>query len=185
LTLHIKYDNIVLDNIKNNKKWMVIIMSVQIDLENIIPQIVESFAERFSNKGLLISFHMSYSNYGDKENDKFQISKWVYIAFHRPNNYTRVFSLISDHPILLEKDLNKYYWNLECDHDSCWRTDGLRFIYDLKLKQIISEFNKRNLKYHEYIGMNSLNKIKFIQFDDYEYRGYKQKEVAINFKFVN
>jgi hypothetical protein len=124
---------------------------------------------------------MSYNYYSEDGEKDYQIIKFIYIIFHRPNNYTRVFLLVSNKPIW-GNDLNKKNWQLECDHDSCWSSDGFNFIKRLK-NQIINEFKQNDIEYKDINESVWLDDIKYIEFEEYEYEyeDYQQREVKLNF----
>jgi len=116
---------------------------MQTNIENVIVSIVESFMPRFSDisLGLLILLDLSYSQYRSDGKNDITVRKPVYYLIHRPSNYTKVFILdsLKDEDnfrcppsyldVINKKDLR---WMIRSDHDSCWRSDGLRDLSTLE-----------------------------------------------------
>jgi hypothetical protein len=162
-------------------------MKIELDFDFTIRSIVEfSLHRNTGNSGLLIPIKMSYDYYGKDDNEEsevYHITKWVYLLFHRPNNYTRVFSFVSDKPLIIGCNISKEVkWHLECDHDSCWSSDGFRFIKQLKDK-IIDDFLSKEINYREIYEMVLLEEMKYVELNKYEYNRYGSKDMSINFKF--
>jgi hypothetical protein len=63
----------------------------------------------------------------DGENDK-QFNRLFTVLFHRPSNYTKVLVKESDRPEYIYKNTEILMDKLS-DHDSCWKSDGLRWIF--------------------------------------------------------
>lgn len=107
---------------------------VQLESESVISRVVESMLPRFSDSklGLLIGIdmHLWDSGYGADgntlERKEKNVRPFLYFLFVRPSNYTKVF-FWQPKKDLKGLDCYPYYnnliqdWNLECDHDSCWR----------------------------------------------------------------
>lgn len=158
-------------------------MDINLYFDFTVKNIVEFALPCFSkDKGLLISFKIRYSYYDNKDDEKDRdVRKFVYMIFHRPNNYTRVFSVVSDYPIW-QNDLAQQKWYVESDHDSCWSSDGFRFISILKDK-IIGEFKNNGIEYRNINELVWIDDIKHLEFDKYIYYGYNQEGIQLNFKF--
>jgi len=96
-----------------------------------ISQTVESMLPRFSDEkiGLVMKVGMKWYYFcNDEENEKHFFKEFL-IVFHRPHNYTKVFVKdISDYRIF---NIDDEFFDIELksDHDSCWKSDGLRFIF--------------------------------------------------------
>jgi hypothetical protein len=88
--------------------------------------------------------------------------------------------MILDKPIWGKNFEENLKWCLECDHDSCWRSDGLHFLWDLE-RDIIGQFKEKNLDYYGSIYMEFMN---FVELDKYEYKDYHQREMKIKLKTV-
>ncbi len=95
-------------------------MIIKMDIDHVIAAFVEALLPRFSDdkKVLAMSIKIRASKPGDYRKE---VVRRVNILFHRPNNYTKV---------LWNTDLRDRYkdlsvWEVKCDHDSEWRTDGL------------------------------------------------------------
>lgn len=74
------------------------------------------------SKAVLVKVRVSVSDY---EADK-RATRFVHILFSRPSNITRVWSHYGrefDRPEL-------HQWHNTSNHDSCWRTDGMRHLSD-------------------------------------------------------
>lgn len=84
------------------------------NIETITTNLVETLLPRFTEE-IALSITWKFSC-GDT-------NKTVEFLFYRPNNYTKVF--------VREQTGVKTWggWTFRCDHDSCWRTDGLKDIF--------------------------------------------------------
>jgi len=114
---------------------------VSFDAENIISRLVEAMLPRFSDQklGLYIVLDLSFSDYGyaddgnTKEREALHVREYFSFLFVRPSNYTKVFFYRPSKDakgLTLDPSYSKepVLWTLECDHDSCWRSDGMRQI---------------------------------------------------------
>lgn len=54
-------------------------------------------------------------------------TRWVHLIFERPSTYTKVFSFVSERHVS-SPELRPEDFDMQSDHDSCWRSDGLRVI---------------------------------------------------------
>jgi len=104
--------------------------------EHILIDMIEFVLPRFSPQDVILTFTLRfewnhYSKY-DENNHKF--FKRILVAIHRPDNHTKV--MIKElHP----RDYNhlkdeEIQFDLKCDHDSCWKSDGFRFLFDTWLE---------------------------------------------------
>lgn len=85
---------------------------------------------RFTDRrvGLTMKLDMNWTKY---YNDKPEVTfrKEVLLVFHRPSNYTKVlFKDVTDERKPIEMDVHKM--KQLSDHDSCWRSDGMRWVFE-------------------------------------------------------
>lgn len=94
------------------------------DIENIVCATVEALLPRGSDpeKGLMIRLEFSLTTHN--EDDVFYSTRILELVFQRPSNYTKVFSRVLDNRDNVLKD-----WENMSNHDSCWRSDGLRDVF--------------------------------------------------------
>lgn len=97
-----------------------------------------------SAKALYVQVDISLNVYGD-DSDDFENS-FVHLIFERPTNYTTVWSCVSLGP----NTPTPNQFTMRSNHDSCWRTDGLRDIHKAH-SNAFKELRKRfpNSKIHE------------------------------------
>jgi len=103
--------------------------------ENIICDFVEAMLPRFSNKELCLYMAFDYdytetTKCGKRQNKRKHFS----VLFQRPDNYTKVLVNFEDTNHLNRENIIKgkeIIWKLMSDHDSCWRSDGMRFFNQL------------------------------------------------------
>ena len=109
-----------------------------------ITQTVEAMLPRFSHRNLVLAMKIEarwddhgYHPDGNtliREPSRFR--KEFFLVFHRPSNYTKVLMV----EIPSERDHKKNpYVHVPCrgefqlkqlsDHDSCWRSDGMRWVF--------------------------------------------------------
>ena len=96
--------------------------------ESTVCNIVESMlpTSTYERLGLQIKLDINAYDYGDEDTELYDIrSAWreIKFVFVRPSNYTQVYVTVRDN-----RD-QKDSWTLQSDHDSCWRSDGLRSIF--------------------------------------------------------
>lgn len=107
-------------------------MSVPLNAEFTIAEIVEAILPRGSaeNVGLYIHVDMRGNYYPpDRETNEnwreLDAHRDVHLIFARPTAYTKVWSVTNSRMGLPKPE----EFALRSDHDSCWRTDGLRDIH--------------------------------------------------------
>lgn len=100
--------------------------------EGFITSMVENFLPRFSNKDICMTMtlRMDWNYYKNGKND-ISFHKNHFLLFNRPSNYTKVlYKDVSEYrifyPDMQEEDL---VMEILSDHDSCWRFDGMRWIF--------------------------------------------------------
>jgi hypothetical protein len=122
-----------------------------------ITEIVEAMLPRFSSRKLVLVMGIN-SFYSVYEGDKaFNENESFLIVFHRPSNYTKVLvKKIERKENMMLKSLEKYGdidFKLLSDHDSCWTSDGMRWIFksyiDLRDKAENAGFDMKTIKEHE------------------------------------
>ncbi len=103
------------------------------NLKQVIPSIVEAMLPRFSHEelGLAITLDLRDNFYYDDSEKNKSASTDVRFIFHRPSNYTKVlvnYEFNSFHDTKNNPMDNKVYFEKHSDHDSCWRTDGVKIL---------------------------------------------------------
>lgn len=96
--------------------------------EHTITNIVEAMLPRgtYERLGLKVCVEISATDYGSEDSDfDDQKTAWrqLQFIFVRPSNYTQVY---------VKEITNRQEdakWELHSDHDSCWRSDGLRKVF--------------------------------------------------------
>jgi hypothetical protein len=126
----------------------------EVKWDSIIPDIVESMLPRFSDPKLCLSFIVDnrYNDYSNEECCDDGEAELITIIFNRPSNYTKVFVRVTDFrpnepdkfdPFHFvggyQKDPMKFF--MTSDHDSCWRSDGLRIFFERLM------FNREKMKH--------------------------------------
>lgn len=108
------------------------------DIENIITSTVEALLPKFSDpeKGLMI--RLEFSIISHNEDDVFYSTRILELIFQRPSNYTRVFSRVLDVKKNVLKD-----WRNTSNHDSCWRSEGLKDVFECYM-DVRSDMEKQN-----------------------------------------
>lgn len=101
-----------------------------------ISDTVEAMLPTFSDPKLVLVMcvDLNWTDHGYDEDgntkvrDTRSFQKKIWLIFHRPNNYTKV--LVSDKE-LSHLTLNKepIQFQQYSDHDSCWRSDGFRWMF--------------------------------------------------------
>jgi len=110
-----------------------------------ITQTVEAMLPRFTDKNIVLTMKIDadWTDYGfDEEGntrvrDTTRFRRDIFLVFHRPHNYTKV--LFSDlgppgdqKPMMPGKGI--ITMKQLSDHDSCWREDGMRWIFETFVK---------------------------------------------------
>jgi hypothetical protein len=128
---------------------------MKIDLSESIRVLVETLLPRFSDKNKLLKVYIDarYSYFGGKK--EIQHTVEIYLLFHRPGNYTKVFWNYQIDPTehFSLDSIEADQWVMESDHDSCWISDGvespLRRL-DQKMKSMFPEEVQKNI--YEYVS---------------------------------
>jgi len=134
-------------------------------IENAIINIVESMLPRFThpNYGLVISLDLS-----DSENHNASTRSTIQFIFHRPDNYTKVLVNYSFNNGLITLFKNsEYYFEKYSDHDSCWRSDGLKVLSE-HWHNVHKHFNKHPSDLSSYYTFNIFQRIKYLKFKKFE-----------------
>jgi len=98
--------------------------------ERFITETVEAMLPRFSDQklALVMKINLRWNYYSENGENDTSFSKTFLVVFHRPSNYTKVLLKEIDHTFYHND--NKFIdMELKSDHDSCWRSDGMRWIY--------------------------------------------------------
>lgn len=103
-------------------------------------QTVEAMLPRFSPQNMVLTMKVEarWDDYGFAEDgntkirDDSRFHKEFFLVFHRPHNYTKV--LMMENPDRGNKGLSlpkagEFQMKQLSDHDSCWRSDGFRWVF--------------------------------------------------------
>lgn len=157
-----------------------------LEIQHLLPQYIEAMFPRWMGMdlGLYFGLDMGFTNPDDYEND---IRMMRHVLIHRPMNYTKV--LVSPKTGFTEFQTTQFtmgtrseYFNKYSDHDSCWRSDGFRWMSDdyfsaAKKFDIIP----KDMHCHITFGLCSdpnfvlIDKLEPIRQDDGYVRGYNVK----------
>jgi hypothetical protein len=102
-----------------------------------ITQTVESMLPCFHDRNICLGMKvkMEWTDHGyDKDGntkirDTHSFIKEVLLIFHRPSNYTKVLMRDISKEQHFWIDRNEMEFEQLSDHDSCWRSDGMRWIF--------------------------------------------------------
>lgn len=130
---------------------------LDLSARHVIPTVVEAMLPRFSDHKLglqmTIQLHVADHGYGKDGNTRerraLEKNRMVHFIFVRPSNYTKVFVwLPDDKPTTVGLDLwpdgRELEWNLESDHDSCWR-DGADRVLTKEYQDMLKPFEGRKI----------------------------------------
>jgi len=141
---------------------------MKIELSSAIPTIVESFLPRFSDKrlGLLFEIDASFNNY-TKNDEDYNRREYLQMLIIRPDNYTKVlFRKVTfvdgGYHVMVKKPIT---WKKLSDHDSCWRTDGMRCFFQYKC-EVWKWFEERGIARDdilEHISFSIFNQPKYVE----------------------
>lgn len=120
---------------------------------NIIWGCVDSLAAmRLEGENPAILFHFELQTSYSDDNDHIQYHTEFQVVVTLTSNYKKVFYRIYDHD---PEECGE--WIFTCDHDSCWRTDGLKFMWEYWIKhrqQLYNELKERDI---EFESINDVN----------------------------
>jgi len=150
------------------------------NIENIVASTVESLLPIHSDpkKGLMICLEFSLTCHN--EEDVYYSNRIVEFVFQRPTNYTKVFSRVLDLKGNVLKD-----WKLTSDHDSCWRSDGLRDVFQTYM-EVRKDMEKQNSAYdfrEDEVNIQSPRFGSYISFVDVEIE--KDPNDSYNYNLVS
>ena len=95
--------------------------------------IVESFLPRFSNREVTLVFKIESSMHIYLDEKQYDEREYFLVLFHRPSNYTKVlvkkYGTDDDNRMPFSFENSTIIMEKMSDHDSCWRSDGLRWIF--------------------------------------------------------
>lgn len=141
---------------------------MKIELSSAIPTIVESFLPRFSDSklGLLFEIDASFRNYTENGED-YDRRECLQMLIIRPSNYTKVLFrkvafVDSGYHDMIKKPIT---WKKLSDHDSCWRSDGMRCFFQHKC-EVWNWFEKKGIArdaISEHISFSIFNQPKYVE----------------------
>lgn len=148
---------------------------MKIEIEQMMTSVVESMFPKLSDEklGMLITVDCSYSKYSSNEKNDIDIRFPLYYLFQRPSNYTKVFFLETDdnfrsppgpYDIIKEKEL---HWVLRSDHDSCWRSDGVRDLFRIENEVMDKHFGGYPITHEKVSIYNSIGGIYFVELEPF------------------
>jgi hypothetical protein len=105
-----------------------------------ITQTVESMLPRFSDPKIVLTMKIDakwidygYDTDGNKKvREESRFGKTIFLVFHRPHNYTKVLYTEIDMEDSKQRKLpcaGEFKMKQVADHDSCWRSDGMNWIF--------------------------------------------------------
>lgn len=97
-------------------------MIIKMNLEHAIEALVEVMLPRFSDDKTVLAMSIRIGA-TEPNNYSNEVTRLVHLLFHRPGNYTKVLWKVANSWDGNYKDFS--IWEVKCDHDSEWRTDGL------------------------------------------------------------
>jgi hypothetical protein len=141
-----------------------------LDLKHFLPNVIEQFMPRFTDRNvvLYITIDARYTNSKDTSRE---VAIMRHVLIHRPSNYTKV--LVSEDTDFLGLRDFKYckseeYFEKYSDHDSCWRSDGFRFLSDdyFKAAKEVGEEIPKDM--HGFISLGLVGGMKFYELEKFE-----------------
>ena len=150
---------------------------MNINFDQAIPSIVEAMLPRFSPKklGLSITLDLRDDNFiqgpeeGLDDMNPFAATI-VRFIFHRPSNYTKVlvnYEFNNFHDMENNPMYNTVYFEKHSDHDSCWRSDGLRILRSHR-DNVEDYLNINYNKVSTFYNFSMFDPIKYIKFETLE-----------------
>ena len=147
-------------------------MSTHLNAESAIASIVEAMLPRggsvegmeeswrageLPTRALYISVSLQASYY-DEGGDESHGSKMVHFIFCRPTNYTKVFVAIDGSWHIPKPEAFK----MKSDHDSGWRTDGMRDLFETWLS-VRNDGEMKDAPRAKISDFNTIKDIKWVQ----------------------
>jgi len=135
---------------------------LSINFGQVIPSVVEAMLPRFSHEklGLMITLDLRDNCYDEYDTTKDRSAATdMRFIFHRPSNYTKVlinYKFNSFHDTKNNPRFNIVYFEKHSDHDSCWRSDGMRIL----------NIHRNNVE--KYMGINYNETSPFYSFSIFE-----------------
>lgn len=141
---------------------------LNINFTQAIPSIVEAMLPRFSSEKIGLSVTLDLRD-DDYDTDK-DAATTCRLLFHRPSNYTKVlvnytFNEFNNHAT--DPRYNIVYFEKHSDHDSCWKSDGLR-ILDIHWKNVHQHFSKHPSKLSNFYSFSIFDTIGYVEFEKFE-----------------
>ena len=140
-------------------------MMLSIKFDQVIPSIVEAMLPRFSPKdiALAITLDLRDSVYSEdhEEDSTATICRFL---FQRPSNYTKVlvnykFNNFHEH---VYPETTLIHYEKHSDHDSCWRSDGMR-ILSTHWQNVNEYFGKHPNDVHKFYTFSMFDSIKYVK----------------------
>lgn len=152
---------------------------MNLDAEPIIRGIVESMLPRWSDPNLALGFgiDISYSCY--KHDEPVEYRRLVHFLFVRPHNYTQVYVNTDMGTILRERTR----WNMTCDHDSCWSSDGIRILHEID-NQAMKFFEDKGIAWqdvHVYASFGLAGEPKYFFFKERSPIGEQNRGMSLSY----
>jgi hypothetical protein len=138
---------------------------MQMKVSDAVQNIVRMTLPRFSpeNQVLWINIDARLSLYRDSGKEKKE-SRDIHLLFHRPGNYTKVFWHVVENGFTHLHEIPKDGWELKCDHDSCWTSDGLDsplFKIRCEMMDAFKEKDRKEVSWH--VGFSVFSGIKIFE----------------------
>jgi len=138
---------------------------MQMNMKDAIVTIVESFLTPFTPHQVLCFAIDSRLHYYDNEVKHIHYTKGLYIAIHRPSNYTRVIIAEEKKNLPVFKFDPNADFVYKSDHDSCWKDDGISSPLFKSVCHMVSEIQKLgapDLPFNQYSWYNHISEIKLV-----------------------
>lgn len=140
-----------------------------IDLEHFLPNVIEQFMPRFTDHNVVLYITID-ARYNNSKNGK-EKTIMRHILIHRPSNYTKV--LVSENTDFTGLRGFRYckeeeYFVKYSDHDSCWRSDGFRFLAEDYFDAAKDVGEKIPKDIHSFISLGIFGGMKFYEVEKFE-----------------
>lgn len=148
-------------------------------IEQAITAMVESFLPRFSSEkiGLLVTLDLRDNDYGYAKDGNTRVREeksactTISFIFYRPSNYTKVLVHYEFNnglqPYETDPKCNEVFFEQHSDHDSCWRSDGMR-ILSKHWRNVERYFGMSPNDVSQFYSFSSFAEPQFIEFEKFE-----------------
>lgn len=129
-------------------------------VEDVIVALVENMLPVGSAHGLYVRLRLEVSsNPRDDDDERKRVQAYAHFLFDRRTNYTKVFFASGDYNL---PAMDKFV--MTCDHDSCWRSDGLNKLVEMFFS-MGDEVRGKDEKYSELQQFNRIDAVNKIEIE--------------------